>query len=161
MNQNNELDMYWKYISGSIERIILCTKGLSTDEINWHPKGKTNSIFVLATHMIGNLEFNILGIIYGMNVKRNREAEFATKGISYEQIRDNWTELKRKIVNHQQQFPVAKMETEIEHPRLGKISIRELLLVIARHAAEHVGHAELTRDLLFLEYGKQPPIREY
>jgi hypothetical protein len=33
------------------------------------------------------------------------------------------------------------------HPRRGAISGREILIVVARHAAEHLGQAELTRDL--------------
>ncbi|CAN5843324.1 hypothetical protein BH10CHL1_BH10CHL1_01810 [soil metagenome] len=35
------------------------------------------------------------------------------------------------------------------HPRRGQITGREILLVVACHAAEHRGQAELTRDLLF------------
>jgi hypothetical protein len=29
----------------------------------------------------------------------------------------------------------------------GEVTGREVLMLMARHAAEHVGHAELTRDL--------------
>jgi hypothetical protein len=35
-----------------------------------------------------------------------------------------------------------------QHPRRGPLSGREILIVVARHAAEHLGQAELTRDLM-------------
>ncbi|MCB0140064.1 MAG: DUF664 domain-containing protein, partial [Caldilineaceae bacterium] len=35
------------------------------------------------------------------------------------------------------------------HPRRGQMSGRAILMVVMRHAAEHMGHAELTRDLLY------------
>jgi hypothetical protein len=102
-----------------------------------------------------------LGLICGMRVDRKRNAEFAAWGKSNEQIKTIWEELKKKIINDKEQIPIEVMERELKHPRRGKICIRELLLIIARHAAEHVGHAELSRDMLFLEKGKIPPIREY
>jgi len=40
------------------------------------------------------------------------------------------------------------LDGERDHPRRGKMSCREVLLVAARHAAEHMGQAELTRDLV-------------
>jgi hypothetical protein len=39
------------------------------------------------------------------------------------------------------------MASERPHPRRGTITAREVLLVAARHAAEHYGQALLTRDL--------------
>ncbi|MDP9352215.1 MAG: DUF664 domain-containing protein [Chloroflexota bacterium] len=45
-------------------------------------------------------------------------------------------------------MPRSRLEEEIEHPRRGRITGREVLLVVARHCAEHLGQAELTRDLL-------------
>ncbi len=37
------------------------------------------------------------------------------------------------------------------HPRRGWSTGREILLIVARHAAEHLGQAELTRDLLLAQ----------
>ena len=34
------------------------------------------------------------------------------------------------------------------HPRRGTITGRDVLIVVARHAAEHWGEAQLTRSLL-------------
>jgi hypothetical protein len=41
----------------------------------------------------------------------------------------------------------AALHADCEHPRLGKLTGWEMLFLIDRHTAEHVGHVELTRDL--------------
>ena len=41
----------------------------------------------------------------------------------------------------------ADFERAEIHPRRGVLTGREVLLIVARHATEHLGRAELTRDL--------------
>lgn len=41
----------------------------------------------------------------------------------------------------------ALLNETVEHGWRGPIARREVLIVVARHAAEHLGQAELTRDL--------------
>jgi hypothetical protein len=38
---------------------------------------------------------------------------------------------------------------------------REVLIVVARHCAEHMGQAFLTRDLILAQRGETPPKRQY
>jgi hypothetical protein len=38
-----------------------------------------------------------------------------------------------------------------EHPRRGQMLGREVLIVVARHCAEHMGQAFLTRDLVLAQ----------
>jgi hypothetical protein len=45
-------------------------------------------------------------------------------------------------------MPATALEEQCEHPRLGRIAGRAVLLQAERHAAEHLGEAELTRALL-------------
>ena len=42
----------------------------------------------------------------------------------------------------------AILDQPFTHPRRGQMSGRAILMVVIRHAAEHMGHAELTRDLI-------------
>jgi hypothetical protein len=44
--------------------------------------------------------------------------------------------------------PEAWLDQHYTHPRRGDMTGREILIKTVRHAAEHLGHAELTRDLL-------------
>lgn len=161
MSQEQELSSFWGFISRSIERIIACLEGLSADEMNWRPVENANSLYVLATHILGTTEENLLGVLCGQPVQRKREAEFAVQGTSLEPVRLKWQELQGRIKSSLDGLPSGELERERMHTRRGKLTGREVLIVVARHAAEHMGQAELTRDLLFASQGKQPPPREY
>jgi uncharacterized damage-inducible protein DinB len=161
MSQKEELDYFWGFISRSVERIIACLEGLSEEEMNWRPIDNANSLFVLATHILGNVEENILGLLCGQTVHRKRDQEFAARGTSMENILVKWRDLQGRIIQSLQDLPEAELERKREHPRRGQLSGREVLIVVARHAAEHMGHAELTRDLLFVHKGKPLAPRQY
>ena len=43
-----------------------------------------------------------------------------------------------------------------EHPRRGTLTGRDVLIVVARHTAEHWGEAQLTRSLMKARDGGRP-----
>jgi uncharacterized damage-inducible protein DinB len=161
MSQEQELASFWGFISRSIERIIACLDGLSAEELNWRPIENANSLYILATHILGTTEENLLGVLCAQPTSRKREAEFAAKGASVEPIRRKWLELQQRIKVGLDGLPSGELERERMHPRRGRLLGREVLIVVARHATEHMGQAELTRDLLYVSQGKKPPQREY
>jgi uncharacterized damage-inducible protein DinB len=156
-----QADTFWGYIARSIDRIIACLDGLSEDELNWRPIETANSLYVLATHILGSTEENIVGLLCGQQVQRQREAEFAASGASVEPIRSRWSELRGRIEQCLEHLPPGELDRKRPHPRRGQLTGREVLIVVARHAAEHMGHAELTRDLLLASQGRALPSREY
>jgi len=87
VSQEQELDSFWGFISRSIERIIACLDGLPADELNWRPLENANSLYVLATHILGTTEENILGVLCGQPVQRKRAEEFAARGTTVEPVR--------------------------------------------------------------------------
>jgi hypothetical protein len=66
----------WRHISGSIEQLLKCLDGLSSNDLNWCPIESANSLYVLATHVLGNVEENIIETLFGQKVNRIREDEF-------------------------------------------------------------------------------------
>jgi hypothetical protein len=76
MADKNQAIKLWRYISGSIEQLLDCLDGLSSKDLNWCPIESANSLYVLATHVLGNVEENIIETLYGQKVNRNREDEF-------------------------------------------------------------------------------------
>jgi hypothetical protein len=42
----------------------------------------------------------------------------------------------------------SSLSAEVVHPRRGRLSGFEVLVIALRHAAEHMGQAELTRELV-------------
>ncbi len=156
-----EVAMYWRFIVSSVDHVLLCLDGLSEEDLNWRPLENANSLYVLATHTLGNIEENILDVLCGQAVHRQREAEFAVRGDSSASLNHQWHELQERIASTLAHLPATELDQMHEHPRRGQLAGREVLLVVARHAAEHKGHAELTRDLLFAARDRTLPPRKY
>jgi hypothetical protein len=146
--RNKEIESQWRQISGSIDRIVACLDGLGERDLNWKPIESANSLWVLATHVLGSAEENILGVVCGHPVQRNRDAEFVAKAASPEVIQKRWSELRERMAQGLENITSAALSREIAHPRRGRMLGRDALVSFASHAAEHAGHAELTRDLL-------------
>jgi hypothetical protein len=158
---DREIESLWDYVRRSVDRIFLCMEGLDEEDLNWRPLPNANSLYVLATHTMGNIEANILGVLCGLEISRNRDEEFKARGSSTEPLQQKWQELQEKISVNLSGLTPGALDREYEHPRRGKITGRDLLITAARHMAEHVGHAELTRDLLFTSRGRELPDREF
>ena len=82
MTNHNELELYWGFISRSVERIVACLDELDSAQLNGRPYADASSPYMLAAHMLGNMEEVILGILCAQPVQRDRQAEFAAVGES-------------------------------------------------------------------------------
>jgi hypothetical protein len=108
----------------------------------------TNSLYAIVMHVLGNAEENLLGTLCGQPVTRNRPTEFATSGKSAADARSQWAALRSRIERALSELPPDALDRERSHPRRGALTGRDVLSVVARHAAEHWGEAQLTRNLL-------------
>lgn len=81
-----------------------------------------------------------------MPVGRERDAEFAQDGTAAG-VRARWRELRPRLVAALSHVAPGELARDRPHPRRGALDGRAVLIVVARHAAEHLGQAELTRDL--------------
>jgi len=149
--------MYWRYLASSIDRLIACLEGLTEAQLNWRPLPDANSLAVLAVHTMANAEQGLLQVLCGQQVNRERELEFVTQATSPEPIQAQWRDLRERLAQNLAQVSPAELEREHDHPRRGRVTGREALLIIARHASEHLAHAELTRDLLRAKYSNEIP----
>lgn len=148
MSLNREIDGFLRAIESEVERTLRCLDGLDTGALDWRPAEGTSSLAVLATHVLGNVEQNVIEYVCGQPVGRDRDAEFRAQGASEQALLARWETLRARMRAALADLPPPELDREREHPNRGKRSGRELLLVAARHAAEHAGQAELTRDLL-------------
>lgn len=143
-----ETMIFWRYISSSIDQILATLDGLTAEEINWSPIGDANSLYVLATHTMGNATENLLKVLCEQPVDRQRDAEFTARGDSADALRTHWQTLRAQLQAQLEQIDDASLNAPRYHARRGAISGREVLIVVARHSAEHMGQAFLTRDLI-------------
>ncbi|MEX1157855.1 MAG: DinB family protein [Thermomicrobiales bacterium] len=131
-----------------IERILATCDGLDEAGINWKPEGtETNSIYVLATHVIGNVRQNALAVLGGQEDQRDRDAEFVATGNSAIELQEQWADLKPRVIDALGKIGSAELTHEYPHPRRGTITGLGVLMLAATHAGEHAGQAELTRSL--------------
>lgn len=159
MSQQQEIDLFWKRTVRAIDDIIACLDEAPAEEWNWKPVETANSLYALATHVIGSTEEHILEGICNEPVGRDRDAEFASAGTDAEPIRARWREVQARIVSGLAALPDGALDAECTDPRLGRRTGRDILLVVAQHCAEHRGHAQLTLDLLTARMGKTPQPR--
>lgn len=145
----SESDLFWRYIASALDRLIALLDGLGEGELNWQPPAAgANSLLALATHTLANAEENLLGTLGGQPVGRDHAAEFAARASSPAAIAARWRELRPRLAELLAHLPDAALTAPVQHPRRGVVTGRDILIVVARHAAEHLGQAELTRDLL-------------
>jgi hypothetical protein len=149
MAQNGGITALGESICGSSDRLIQALDGLGGAELNWHPSAdQSNSIYAIVSHAMSAEERFILGRICGQEVAPPPTATWSAEGDSAEPLRERWSALRDRIQSSLGGLSPADLDREVEHPRLGKMSGWSLLVLVDRHTAEHVGHVELTRDLL-------------
>ena len=142
-----EAATFWRFIASSLDRLVALAAELPPDGLDWRPPTPdTNSVYALTVHTLGNAEENILQTLCGRPIGRDRDAEFAQSGTAAG-VLARWRELRPRLEAALARLPAGELARERAHPRRGTISGRAVLLVVARHAAEHLGQAELTRDL--------------
>jgi len=89
-----------------------------------------------------------MGTLCGESVTRDREQEFSAAGRSPRFVQEHWQAMRARINAALEQMPNSELDRVQHHPRRGPLTCSEVLLVVARHAAEHWGEAQLTRSLL-------------
>jgi len=149
-NGLTESEAFARYIISSVNQLLECLDAVDADGLNWHPNAnESNSLFAIASHTIANVAENVLGTACEIPEyqTRNYEAEFGARGSSASVLRDKWSVVSVEIQKFLSQLDEASLADTRPHPRRGAITGREVLLVAARHAAEHFGQAQLTRDL--------------
>ena len=144
--ESTEAETFWRYIAGSLDRLLAMVEELPSDVLAWRPPAPgANAILALARHTMANAADNILGTLAGNEVQRDREAEFLD--LPGRELVEHWRALRAELRAALSDTSDEHLSETLEHPRRGPITGREVLIVVARHAAEHLGQAELTRDL--------------
>lgn len=150
MPSQTEARNYHDGIVSTVERIFAVLDGLDGDDLNWKPPAPgMNSLYVLATHILGGLHEAFDYQFAGKPLERIRDAEFEASGASAAELRARWEQRKAQMAEVFARLPPDALDKEYTRPRTGQVLTgRRMLLIAAIHAGEHAGHAEMTRDLL-------------
>ncbi|HLZ73255.1 MAG TPA: DinB family protein [Dehalococcoidia bacterium] len=115
---------------------------------------ETNSLFTLATHLFGAGEFWTLALGAGRTVPRDRAAEFTASG-SFADLAARCRRWIAEVHDAFDSLPDAALDKTLTPPTAyrgtlpeGEMTARECLLHAVEHGALHLGHIQLTRQLL-------------
>ena len=138
---------------GMLSRLLAATDGLSAEQLDARPLDDTSSLFILATHAISATEWNFVEVLAGQNVDRTRQVEFDAKAADFDDpvglLRERWAAAQAAI-----HAALASLdEGEWARERMHIFQQREItgwavVCSALAHTAEHVGQAELTRQML-------------
>jgi len=150
-----ELAEYQQSIADRLRRICDALDGLDAAQLNRRAAPGANSAWVLAQHTLGNARAWVLGIAAGAPRRRDRPGEFASSGSDLAALR---ADVERFIIEMRE--ALASLPDDALDRRLvpakelwgdsepHEISVRRALIQVIEHASLHLGHLQLTRDLL-------------
>jgi uncharacterized damage-inducible protein DinB len=115
---------------------------------------ETNTLFALATHLVGSGEFWVLALAGGRTIARDREAEFHASGTLAELVTryERWIADLHEVLDTLPDEVMERIATppSTYMPRTPDqvMTVRDCLLHAVEHAALHQGHIQLTCQLL-------------
>ena len=136
-----------------IDRILAACQGLSASQLDAVPWDDASPLFVIATHAISATEWNIVEVLCGRQVKRSRQAEFDSSAAAAADplglLVERWDEARAAIASALAALTDDAWDGSHYHMFMDKqLSGYELIDRAIAHTAEHVGHAEMTRQWL-------------
>jgi hypothetical protein len=156
-----ELESIRRRLFRDIDRVAEALDGLDSAQIAWKPLETGSSLIVLITHVVGSAQ-NTAVQLAGEDSLRDRDREFLAPW-SASSFRGEVQAAKARISAALERLDARTLGAEHVPPRVssrpltvpavstqsaGAKTTRDFLLQMVAHAAEHAGHAELTRDLV-------------
>ena len=124
-------------------------EGLSQSEIDWVPGSEINSLGVIVAHVAGSERFMIGDNIAKEPSGRDRDSEFRTQGIDVEKLNerlDNSLAYARQVL---ERFSIEDLDRPCFSPYDGRTYPSGFYLFrVLGHVAGHLGHAQITRQML-------------
>ena len=124
--------------------------GVPQEGLDWVPGADMNSLCVLVVHTMGSARFWVGDMAMLEVSNRNRDAEFAARGLNEAQLKD-------KIISLESYLKVAFERLtldDLSKPRSNQpnfpqreFTVGWALLHALEHTGLHVGHAQITRQL--------------
>jgi hypothetical protein len=124
--------------------------GVDDDGLNWSAGPGFNSIATLVTHVVGS-EAETLRCVAGLPCARQRLAEFRSEPRTMSDTLDELARADALVAEVGPLIDAARLAAEISLPTLSDRDRRPgLLWLIGNygHAREHLGHIQVTKQLL-------------
>ncbi len=123
-------------------------EGLPQAALDWIPGPEMNSLCVIVMHVSGSERYWIGDIVAQEPSGRDREAEFGTRGIDVEELMQRMDGSLAYVHRVLEGLMLEDLGAPRVAPRDGReVSVGWALFHVLEHAAVHVGHVQLTRQL--------------
>jgi len=123
-------------------------EGLEAGSLDRKPGVNTNSLSVLVVHMAGSERFWIGDIAMNDPSDRNRDREFQAAGLSPEDLVNRLDTSLSYIRQALEALTLQDLEQPRTAPDNRKVTVGWCLEQVLAHTANHVGHMQLTRQVL-------------
>ena len=146
-----ELENYLQRLEdlrGQIENLI---KTVAPEQLDWHPMQsggeQTNSLAVLVAHTCGAEHFWIGEVIGGNPPTRDRQAEFSTKTSKHTELFHllQQTSIETREILSALSTGELDLSRQVESK---EVPVRWALLHVVDHTALHLGHMQMTFQLM-------------
>ncbi len=129
---------------------------LSVAALDWVPGREMNSLCVLVVHTMGATRYWAGDIAAGIPSNRNRSAEFEAHGLDEPALKNRMDETLAFVQSIVDKLSLEDLEHTVpisaNHP--GRtFTIGNALVHALEHTAQHLGHAQITRQLWDHNYG--------
>jgi hypothetical protein len=144
-----EIEECANILDGIKDEILDTIRDLDEAALNWTPLSAemTNSVYSLVVHICGSESQMIHHLVGGLQINRDRDAEFIAKGTSVaelEGLMKNASKTSREVLESLN----AGQLTEVRDSGLwGKFTVRRAILRQIHHQALHLGQVQLTKQL--------------
>ena len=122
--------------------------GLPPEALDWSPGPELNSLAVLAVHVAGAESYWVGEVVGGHSVGRDRATEFATQQFDVASLMarlDASLDLATVTLTDLDPETVSELRVSPVHKR--EQTVAWALYHALEHTAQHVGHAQMTRQL--------------
>ena len=145
----SEIEAYIAQLDSIRGEAVETVRGMSVEELGWTPlAADTSSPTVLVTHMAGSEGFWIHQVAGGIDVRRDRDSEFAARPTSSADLvaaLERAGKTSRGVLRG-----LSRTDLDGKRPsRPGQdpVTIRYAILHQIDHMAQHLGHLALTHQL--------------
>lgn len=123
-------------------------EGLEEEALVCQPGPDTNSLCVLAVHITGAERFWIGDVAMNDPSNRNRDGEFQASRLSTVELAERLDASLSYIQQALESLTLQDLEKPRTTPENRKVTVGWCLAHVLAHTANHVGHMQLTRQML-------------
>jgi hypothetical protein len=123
-------------------------EGLAPEALDWLPAEGMNSISVLFAHATGSQRFLVGDLVGGIDSHRNRDAEFAVKGLDEAALRAMLSQALEAVNATLEKLSPDDLNSPQPRTKGGRsFTVAAALDHALAHTGVHLGHIQMTRQL--------------